>query len=122
MREETLKILKMIEEGIITAEEGGKLIEAMENKGAEPSNQSKRIKWIRIKVTGGRQEKNYNVKIPANMIKVGLKLGAKFNLSGTQGNMDQYYQTIQEAIQNEKLGEVLNVESEDGEKIQIILE
>lgn len=122
MREETLKILKMIEDGIITAEEGGKLIEAMETKGNDQATSSEGIKWIRIKVSGGRQEKNYNVKVPASMIKVGLKLGAKFNLTGGQGGMEQYYETIQEAIQSEKVGEILNVESEDGEKIQIILE
>ena len=49
--EERLQILKMVQEGKVTAEEGARLLEAVEapDTGVETSGQPAR--WLRIRVT-----------------------------------------------------------------------
>lgn len=122
MGEEKIKILKMIESGIITADEGLKLLEAIENAPEEKSASKEEAKWLRIKVSGGRQEKNYNIKVPVSMVKIALKLGAKFNINVDGHHTEAYYEQIQEAIRNEKIGEIVNIESDDGERVVISIE
>lgn len=122
MGEEKIKILKMIESGIITADEGMKLLEAVENATEEKNTSKEQAKWLRIMVSGGRQEKNYNIKVPVSMIKVAIKLGAKFNIDVDGHKSEAYYQQIQEAIKKEQFGEIVNIETEEGERVVISIE
>ncbi|HJX38132.1 MAG TPA: hypothetical protein VJ714_06015, partial [Anaerolineae bacterium] len=76
--EERLQILKMIEGGQITAEEGAKLLAALE----EPSRREKPSgspRWFRVRVTDintGKQKVNVN--LPLTVLDLGAKIGAKF--------------------------------------------
>jgi len=68
MNEEALKVLKMIEEGKITAEEGKKLMDAMEEEPAEPARTSaapeKKNRILRVVVdTRGQGEDDAKVRV-----------------------------------------------------------
>jgi hypothetical protein len=71
MNEETLKILKMVEEGRITAEEGGKLIEALGKDEPEeparpkaaPAPGGKRILRIVVDSYGDAEKDNARVRV-----------------------------------------------------------
>ncbi len=122
MSEEKIKILKMIEDQIITAEEGFQLLEAIgEPKGFESDVKAR---WIRIKVKSARSERNANVniKLPVSILKAGLKLGAKFSVDLNNVMTDAHYKELLEAIEKGALGEIINVDTDEGDTIIISLE
>ena len=65
--EERMQILKMIEEGKITAAEGAELLRALDNKKSnpfEPLKGASNPRWFRVRVTEqgtGRQKVNVNM-------------------------------------------------------------
>ncbi|SFP70149.1 SHOCT-like domain-containing protein [Caldicoprobacter faecalis] len=81
MKEEIRKILKMVEEKKITAEEAEKLIDLVEpeNTGLmqyDSSANGNNEKFLRIKVVENGANK-VNVNIPLSLLEVGLKLGTQ---------------------------------------------
>jgi len=87
--EERMQILKMIQEGKITADEGARLLEAL-NASAKaekrppappimPGAPSSDSRWFRVRVTDLRSGRSkVNVNIPMGLVNVGLKMGARF--------------------------------------------
>ena len=76
MREEERKILQMLQDGKITAEQAEKLLEALKNN-AETA--TKRAKWLRIRVyEGGAEKPTVNINLPLGLLKILLKMGGKF--------------------------------------------
>lgn len=125
--DERMQILKMVENKQITAEDGAKLLAALESKGQSadadvptpsPSTQGR---WFRVRVTDlktGRRKVNVN--IPLGLVDVGLKMGAKFAPAGLEG-MDM--KQIMAAIKAGGEGKVVDVEDEeDGEHVEIFVE
>ena len=81
MTEERRKILEMLSEGKITAEDAERLLDRIE---AGPSSSRKpprkpgdpsKIKWLLVHVDGNDGDK-VNVRVPINLIRTGIKLGA----------------------------------------------
>jgi hypothetical protein len=83
MSEERKKILKMLAEGKITAEEADQLLEALASGRAEKQpdpgqskEKAKDPKFLRVVVASSKPGKeNVNIKIPLEMIRAGVKLG-----------------------------------------------
>ncbi len=121
--EERMQILKMIEEGKISAEEGAKLLQALgargdRRKSTVPSGDEPR--WLRVRVTDLDTGKNkVNVNIPMGLVNVGLKMGARFapNVEGLD------YDEITSAIKAGAQGKIVDVvDEEDGERVEIFIE
>jgi hypothetical protein len=80
---EHLEILKMVQNGRMTAEEGARLLEAMEpSPRAERPSQSERPAnkpyQIRIRVTDLQTGREYvDIRMPWNLIDVGANMGAR---------------------------------------------
>jgi len=81
MMEERRKILEMLAEGKISAEDAERLLDKIE---AGPSSapppprkpgDSKRIKWLLVQVDSTDGDK-VNVRVPMSLIRTGVKLGA----------------------------------------------
>lgn len=74
-------MLKMIEEGKISAAEGAELLRAMETKGErgpalEPMKGTSNPRWFRVRVTDMQTGRNkVNVNIPMGLVNVGIKIG-----------------------------------------------
>jgi len=119
--EERMQILKMIEEGKISAEEGAKLLQAL---SASRSEKQKPVgdepRWFRVRVTDLDTGKNkVNVNIPMGLVNVGIKMGARFapNVEGLN------YEEISEAIKSGAQGKIIDVvDEEDGERVEIFIE
>jgi hypothetical protein len=78
MSEERLRILKLIEEKKVTAEEGLKLLDAL---GEENGPSGTRPKWFKVRVTkAGREKPTVNVNIPFSFLRAAVKLGGKFQM------------------------------------------
>ncbi len=124
--EERLKILKMIEDGKISAEEGAKLLAALSEgrRGGPGVPVSPRTpggpRWLRIRVTdvsSGRSKAS--VQIPLDLVDAGLKIGAHFapEVNGVDMN------NVMQAVRSGMTGKIIDVmDEEDGEHVEIYVE
>ncbi len=127
--EERMKILKMIEEGKISAEEGAKLLAALRDGGGRrgpgiptpprpPGAPGAR--WLRIRVTDmttGRSKAS--VQIPLALVDAGMKIGAHFAPEVEGVDMSN----VMEAIRSGMMGKIIDVtDEEDGEHVEIFVE
>ena len=122
--EERMQILKMVEEGKISAEEGAKLLAAL-SAGAkadvarrEPGGGSRR--QFRVRITDMATGRNkVNINIPMSLVNVGLKMGARFAPEMEGINFDEIVTAIRSGAQ----GKVVDVvDEDDGERVEIYVE
>lgn len=119
--DERMRILKMIEDKQITAEEGVRLLEALRaGRDAAPRDDAPRARWLRVRVTDRASGKlKVNVNIPIGLLDVGLKMGARF--APDMNGLD--LSAIQEAIKGGMQGRIIEVDDEkDDEKVEIFVE
>ncbi len=119
--EERMKILKMIEEGKVSAEEGAKLLAALASANRPSGGLSASgAKWLRVRVTDvntGRSKAT--VQIPISLMEAGMKIGAHFAPEIDGVNMDQ----LMEALRTGMTGKIIDVtDDEDGEHVEIFVE
>ncbi len=121
---ERMQILKMIEEGKISATEGAKLLAAMETAHQKERHHvigaPGKPRWFRVRVTDlstGRAKVNVN--IPMSLVNVGIKMGARFAPEVEGVELDE----LMEAIRGGAQGKIIDVEdAEDGERVEIYVE
>ncbi len=121
--EERLRILQMIEDGVITAEEGATLLAALGEstpKREPPRGAALPPRWLRVRVTDLQSGKHkVNVNIPIGLVDVGLKMGARFAPDMEGFDFAQVAEAIRKGVQ----GKIIDVEdSEDGERLEIYVE
>jgi len=116
--EERLKILEMIREGKLSADEGTRLLLALQGErkpagGAEPH-------WMRIKVTDLKTGGNkVSVNLPMGLVRVGIRMGARFIPDDVNIN----YDNLLIAIRSGSLGKVIDIEDRnENERVEIWLE
>jgi hypothetical protein len=122
--EERMKILQMIRDGKISAEEGAKLLSALgENKKA-PRRPTLRTaggpRWFRVRVTDMTTGKTKtSVNIPLGLMEWGVQIGAQFAPEVGDFNWDQLSEMLQEGVE----GKIIDVvDEEDGEHVEIFIE
>lgn len=119
--EERMQILKMIEARQISAEEGAKLLAALDRVDqAGSAAPSQAPKWFRVRVTDLRTGKNkVNVNIPMGLVNVGIKMGARFAPDVEGLDIEQITRAIRDGVQ----GKIIDVEDEeDAERVEIFIE
>ncbi len=123
MSEDALKILTMIENGTINAEEGMKLLEAINGLEKKKQTASKKtLKSIRIYVEDERRNNQVDIKLPFGVFKAGVKIGEKFSPE-LQGILEEInYEEILKSIDEGATGELMNVQTHDGHTIKIYFE
>ncbi len=125
--EEKIKILKMIEEGKITSAEGEKLLAAMEDRNTKIEKQKidGAPKWLKIKVLEDKEDgkkTKVNVNVPIAIVETGLKIGKGFddNLDKALNGVD--FNDIMEMIKNGAEGKIVDIETDEGETVEIYIE
>ena len=123
--EERMKILKMIEEGKLSAEEGTKLLAALSDKRMSapprpPGGLPGGPRWLRIRVTDVRSGRSKaSVQIPLALVDAGLKIGAHFAPEVQGVDMSN----VMEAVRSGMMGKIIDVtDEEDGEHVEIYVE
>jgi len=124
--EERMKILKMVEEGKISAADGAKLLAALSESRKPaaspfpPPGGSGEARWFRVRVTDTRTGKpKINVNIPTGLVSVGLRMGARFapNLETEQ------MQAMIDALKSGATGKIVDMTDEEaGEHVEIFVE
>jgi hypothetical protein len=122
LKEERMQILKMVEAGTISADEGAKLLAALEEGASkrEPGAPSGQARWMRIRVTDLKTGRiKANVSLPMGLVNFGMKMGARFAPQMGDIDMDEVVQAVKQGAQ----GQIIEVEDEeDGERVQIYIE
>jgi len=116
-----MQILKMIEARQISAEEGAKLLAALDKADkASPAAPSGAPRWFRVRVTDLRTGKEkVSVNIPMSLVSVGIKMGARFAPDMDSLDIEQITRAIREGAQ----GKIIDVEDEeDAERTEIFIE
>ena len=121
--EERMKILKMIEEGKLSAEEGTKLLAALNVKrptSLRSPGTPGGAKWLRIRVTDTRTGRSIaSVQIPIALVDAGLEIGAHFAPEVDGVDMSN----VMEALRSGVTGKIIDVtDEEDGEHVEIYVE
>ena len=125
--EERMKILKMIEEGKLSAEEGTKLLSALSTSRMPTPPRAPGMpgmpggpRWLRIRVTDVRTGRSKaSVQIPLALVDAGMKIGAHFAPEVEGVNMSN----VMEALRSGVTGKIIDVtDEEDGEHVEIYVE
>lgn len=124
--EERMKILKLIEEGKISAEEGAKLLSALSDSRKNvptpprPPGVGGGARMLRIRVTDTRTGRSKaSVQIPLALVDAGLKIGAHFAPEVQGVDMSN----VMEALRMGITGKIIDVtDEEDGEHVEIFIE
>ncbi len=124
MSDDRLRILEMIEKKTITAAEGADLLKALDKSYDKTSIVKKAknsFRMFKIKVISADGDK-VNVQIPLEFAKVALKSGKGFMKIDQIDNMDLDLDMILEMIDQGSLGKIVDIESADGDTVEIIIE
>jgi hypothetical protein len=126
--EERMKILKMIEEGKISADEGSKLLAALSDSRRGMSTPPRpsgtgfggSARWLRIRVTDVRTGRSKaSVQIPLALVDAGMKIGAHFAPEVEGVDMSNVMDSIRMGV----TGKIIDVvDEEDGEHVEIFVE
>jgi hypothetical protein len=123
MSEDRARILQMVSEGKIDAEQAADLLNALRSRGAPdvpPAPRSGKGRWLRVRVTNletGRAKVNVN--LPFGLVRAGLKIGGHFAPEMQDVDWEELLAAIDEGAQ----GKLVDVEDiEDGEKVEIFVD
>ncbi len=121
------QILEMVKEGTISVEDGLKLLAAMDNAAPAAGNypnvrkdNSKRM--VRILVNSEKGD-NVRVNIPLSLVKVGLDIGSKMKVDGKSVDLKGIdFDAIVNMIDEGAVGELVSVDSENGDKVRVFVD
>jgi hypothetical protein len=120
---ERMQILKMIEQGLITAQEGARLLGALGegSPAKDAAGGGAKPRWFRVRVTDTRTGKRkVHVNIPLGLVNVGIRMGARFAPQIEDMDLSEILRQIEEEGMQ---GKIIDVEDEeDGEHVEIYVE
>ncbi len=129
--EERLKILTMLQEGKINADQAARLLEALESAASAARNAPKPPtppsygpvgggRWMRVRVTDTDSGKTrVNIRLPLNLVSSGIKMGMRFapEVDGLDPNM------LMDWVRSGEVGQIVDVyDDEDGEHVEVFIE
>ena len=122
---EKMQILTMVKEGKITVEEGMRLLNALEDIDTSdgPIVSGNKVKWLKIRVFDPEDNVKVNVTLPTLLINVGIKLADRFSPEFREAGLtEESVEEILAAIKNGTTGKIVDIDAEDGTKVEVVLE
>jgi len=122
MSDEKMMILKMLEDGKISADEAAKLLSTIDES---PSKKKKHAhtssgKYLRVRITDVSSNKvRANIQVPVNVLKMGNMFGARFasKIEGIETD------DLMRKIEDGELGKIVDIfDEEDGEHVEVFIE
>ena len=125
-REERMKILQMVQEGKITAQDAAQLLEAIDaNAPRTPTAPARpaapvRPRWFRVRVTDLETGKTrVNLRLPLNLVSQGMKMGT-FSAPEIEG-LDP--KRLKAFLDSGQIGKMIDlIDDEDGEHVEVFIE
>lgn len=125
--EERMKILKLVQDGKISADEGAKLLKALTTTSQKPPRRTATIRtggarWLRVRVTDMASGKaKVNVNLPLKLVDAGLNIAAQF--APDDIDIDGLMTAVTDAIDENMTGKIVDVvDGDDGEHIEVFIE
>jgi len=124
------QILQMVKEGTITVEDGIKLLEALGAQGAQTQSVQPVInvnpaggkKMLRVTVDSAKGDV-VRINVPTSLVKAGLNLSNQLKIDGNPVDMKGVdVDMIMAAIEEGATGEIVNVESAEGDIVKIFID
>lgn len=125
MKDDIAKIIAMVQEEKIDADEAGELISALktEESGRKSSDQNvNKMLKVRVKSDG---KDNVNVNIPVRFVKTFLKMGHGIAASIPQAKQyadDINIDLLVNAIDQGTTGKIIDVQSDEGDVVAVYIE
>ena len=134
--EEKLRILKMVEDGTITAAEAQELLKAMEEPAPDPFAQPQQDwgepvrenipyedRMFRVICDSADGDK-VRVQFPIKAIKAILKITGQLpvSMTGMEGvNIEELTDVVIQCLDSETIGDIVTVDSADGDHIRLFI-
>jgi hypothetical protein len=124
---ERMQILEMLKDGLITANEADKLLRAMDtNKEEVKSLRQDKNKMLRVDISSSEGDK-VHIKVPTSILKFATskKLIGNIKVDGVDKEFLENaidLEQIIEMVDSGVLGEIVNIESAQGDIIKIYIE
>ena len=131
MNEEKMRVLKMIQEGKLTPEEGMQLLDVLDEgtpadgtpRPARAEKAPARVeggRWFHVRVTDLDTGKvRTNVRVPIGIVSMGMKMGARFAPQVEGLEFDKLAEWIADGV----TGQIVDVtDDEDGEHVEVYIE
>ena len=124
--EERMRVLKLIEDGKISADEGARLLAALDSNGKQARRRRKANtpsggeegRWLRLRVSDTKSGKTrVNMTIPLGLVNMGLAVGARFVPDVAELDVEEVRNALRSGLQ----GKILEVHDED-ELVEIFVE
>lgn len=126
MNDDKMQVLKMLQEGKITAEEAAKLLSALDDGVRAPGGPASggKGRWVRVRVTDGRTgKKKVNVNIPMGLVEVGARLGARFGDKKMPELGEIDLKEIMEAVRSGAEGKLVDIDDEEtGDHVEVYVD
>lgn len=129
MKEEITRVLTMVQEGKIDADKGSELIQVLKKKeetGNKPAVNTTNYldKTLKIRVVSAEND-NVTVNLPIKLVKAVLMAGHSIAASIPQS--EKYVKDIDisliiEAIENELDGQIVDINSANGDTVSVIID
>lgn len=133
--DEKMRVLKMVEEGKISAEQAVNLLDALGEEAAEETQGADSVavsgardgayenKMLRVVVDSAEGDK-VNVQLPVKIIRQVLKVTGKLPIEGKgmeNLDLDALTVSILECLDSEALGNIVDVNAADGSTVKIFI-
>ncbi len=133
--EERMKILRMLQDGKISAEDAAELITILEESSSRrtpppagqvvpppplPPPAPRDNRWFRVRVTDTNTGKTrVNVRMPIGMVSAGLKMGMRFAPEVQGMDLEEFRGFIETGT----IGQIVDVyDEDDGEHVEVFIE
>jgi len=119
MQEERGKILNMVQEGKITADEAARLLDALRDQLESAQQRKRKPRWVRIRVTDEEAKRvRVNLTLPVGLVRAGLRAGG--SIAGMEGlNTGE----LEEMLNRGEVGHILDMHDiVGGEHVEIFIE
>lgn len=129
MKEEITKVLTMVQEGKIDADKGSELIQILKEKNNTGNTFIEKPtkyldKTLKIRVVSAKND-NVTVNLPIKLVKVALMAGHSIAASIPQSEKyvkDLDINLIIDAIENELDGQIIDIQSANGDTVSVIID
>ncbi|QVK20431.1 hypothetical protein KHQ82_08870 [Mycoplasmatota bacterium] len=126
MSEEKMKILEMIEKGMVSAEEGATLLDSVDTHDRVTPIKKGPFKMFKVRVLSKDGDK-VNIQVPLSLAKIALSTGKGINFNGKINGVDFEQlgldlETILDMIDEGNIGKLVDIESADGDIVEVYVE
>ncbi|MDN4494458.1 SHOCT-like domain-containing protein [Ureibacillus aquaedulcis] len=129
MKDEISRVLTLVEEGKIDKEKASELIAILQGQDHPGQVALKKDfpygnKILKVRIASENGD-NVNVNLPINLVKAVLKVGT--NIAEKIPDAEKYVKDINvdlliEAIENELVGQIVDITSANGDKVAVVIE